>query len=60
MSGVPRKARLLCKSASGRFRSTAKAHRHVILRDYGKPIYKASSQVALLGALEGFIEAPNT
>ncbi len=33
-----------------------RVHRHVILRDYGKTIYKASSQAALLVALEGCIE----
>jgi hypothetical protein len=33
-----------------------RVHRRVILRDYGKPIYKASSHVALLTALEGCIE----
>ncbi|KAM5342897.1 hypothetical protein ACJ41O_013863 [Fusarium nematophilum] len=33
-----------------------RVHRRVILRDYGKPIYKASSRVALLAALEGCIE----
>ncbi|EXA28664.1 hypothetical protein FOVG_19742 [Fusarium oxysporum f. sp. pisi HDV247] len=33
-----------------------RVHRRVILRDYGKPIYKASSCVALLAALEGCIE----
>ncbi|KAM4064203.1 hypothetical protein HRG_007198 [Hirsutella rhossiliensis] len=31
-------------------------HRRVILRDYGKPIYNASSPVALLATLEGCIE----
>jgi hypothetical protein len=30
-------------------------HRRVIIRDYGKPIPKASSQAALLTALEGYI-----
>ncbi|KAI0552223.1 hypothetical protein F4679DRAFT_103240 [Xylaria curta] len=30
-------------------------HRRVVLCDYGKPIYKASSRVALLKALEGCI-----
>ncbi|KAI0549016.1 hypothetical protein F4679DRAFT_573833 [Xylaria curta] len=30
-------------------------HRRVILRDYGKPIYEASSRTALLAALEGCI-----
>lgn len=33
-----------------------RVHRRVILRDYGKPIYKASSRAALLAALEGCIE----
>jgi serine/threonine protein kinase len=31
-------------------------HRRVVLRDYGKPIYKASSPKALLSALEGCVE----
>ena len=31
-------------------------HRRVIVRDYGKPIYKASSRGALLAAFEGCIE----
>ncbi|KAM7187663.1 hypothetical protein V8F20_010872 [Naviculisporaceae sp. PSN 640] len=33
-----------------------RVHRRVILRDYGKPIYEASSLSALLAALEGCIE----
>ncbi|KAH8746941.1 serine/threonine-protein kinase Sgk2 [Diaporthe sp. PMI_573] len=33
-----------------------RVHRRVVLRDYGKSIYKASSRAALLGALEGCIE----
>ncbi|KAK0722221.1 serine/threonine-protein kinase Sgk2 [Lasiosphaeria miniovina] len=33
-----------------------RVHRRVILRDYGKPIYKASSRAALLAALEACIE----
>lgn len=33
-----------------------RVHRRVILRDYGKPIYKASSRSALLATLEGYIE----
>ncbi|KAI0455166.1 hypothetical protein F5B21DRAFT_524084 [Xylaria acuta] len=33
-----------------------RVHRRIILRDYGKPIYKASSRVALLKALEGCIQ----
>ncbi|KAM5429321.1 hypothetical protein McanMca71_007718 [Microsporum canis] len=31
-------------------------YRQVIIQDYGKPIYRASSRVALLAALEGCIE----
>ncbi|KAF1946032.1 hypothetical protein EJ02DRAFT_431241 [Clathrospora elynae] len=31
-------------------------HRRVIVRDYGKPIYKASSQISLLAAFEQCIE----
>ncbi|KAF1811423.1 hypothetical protein P152DRAFT_467085 [Eremomyces bilateralis CBS 781.70] len=33
-----------------------RVHRCVIVRDYGKPIYRASSRGALLGALMGCIE----
>ena len=33
-----------------------RVRRRVVLRDYGKPIYKASSRSALLAALEGCIE----
>ncbi|KAK7229607.1 hypothetical protein V2G26_001777 [Clonostachys chloroleuca] len=33
-----------------------RVHRRVILQDYGKPIYKATSRSALLAALEGCIE----
>ncbi|KAM6505455.1 hypothetical protein FSOLCH5_014671 [Fusarium solani] len=33
-----------------------RVHRRVILRDYGRPIYKASSRLALLAGLEGCIE----
>ena len=33
-----------------------RVHRRVILRDYGKPIYDASSRSALLAALEGCID----
>lgn len=35
--------------------SSNRVHRRVIIRDYGKPIYKASSPSALLDALEGCI-----
>ncbi|EKG12740.1 hypothetical protein MPH_10153 [Macrophomina phaseolina MS6] len=33
-----------------------RVHRRVITLDYGKPIYKASSRAALLGAMEGCIK----
>lgn len=33
-----------------------RVHRRIVLRDYGRPIYKASSRSALLTALEGCIE----
>ncbi|KAL1998637.1 hypothetical protein VTN02DRAFT_5865 [Thermoascus thermophilus] len=33
-----------------------RVHRRVIISDYGKPIYKASSCVALLSALKSCIE----
>ncbi|KAN0076161.1 hypothetical protein V8E54_006303, partial [Elaphomyces granulatus] len=33
-----------------------RVHRRVIVRDYGKPIYQASSRTILLAALEGCIE----
>lgn len=36
-----------------------RVHRRVILRDYGKPIYDASSRSALLAALEGCIDGTN-
>jgi hypothetical protein len=32
-----------------------RVHRRVIVRDYGQPIYKASSRVAMLAALDGAI-----
>jgi len=32
-----------------------RVHRCIIIRDYGKAIYKASSRVSLLAALEGCI-----
>ncbi|KAH8708418.1 hypothetical protein GQ44DRAFT_628113, partial [Phaeosphaeriaceae sp. PMI808] len=35
---------------------TNRVHRRVIVRDYGKPIYKASSLIHLLAALEGCID----
>ncbi|KAF7877724.1 hypothetical protein EAF04_001395 [Stromatinia cepivora] len=33
-----------------------RVHRRIILRDYGEPIYNASSRIALLNALKGCIE----
>ncbi|MCJ1285804.1 hypothetical protein MMC26_005145 [Xylographa opegraphella] len=33
-----------------------RVHRRVIVSDYGKPIYRASSRAAMLGALEGCIK----
>ncbi|KAH0550889.1 hypothetical protein GP486_007747 [Trichoglossum hirsutum] len=33
-----------------------RVHRRVIIRDYGKPLYKASTRAALLAALEGCID----
>ncbi|KAK7219761.1 hypothetical protein V2G26_007764 [Clonostachys chloroleuca] len=36
--------------------SINRVHRRVILGDYGKPIYKAGSPMALLSALEGCVE----
>ncbi|RWA14481.1 hypothetical protein EKO27_g553 [Xylaria grammica] len=36
--------------------SPNRIHRRIVLCDYGKPIYKASSRPALLGALEGCIK----
>ncbi|CAH0019280.1 unnamed protein product [Clonostachys rhizophaga] len=33
-----------------------RVHRRIVLRDFGKPIYKASSRVSLLSALEACIE----
>ncbi|KAF2624368.1 hypothetical protein BU25DRAFT_433594 [Macroventuria anomochaeta] len=35
---------------------TNRVHRRVIVHDYGKPIYKASSRASLLAGLEGCIE----
>ncbi len=40
---------------AGSSASPNRVHRRVILRDYGKPIYEASSRAALLSALEGCI-----
>ena len=40
----------------GGIRLPNRIHRRVIVRDYGKAIYKASSRTSLLAALEGCIE----
>ncbi|RYO87915.1 hypothetical protein DL764_008794 [Monosporascus ibericus] len=48
-----------CSASSTKTDSKAlpnRIHRRIILRDYGIPIYKASSRAALLAALEGCIE----
>jgi hypothetical protein len=47
-----------CSISSTKAGSNAlnRVHRRVILRDYGRAIYKASSRAALLVALEGCIE----
>jgi hypothetical protein len=48
-----------CSSSPAKLRKNTlpnRIHRRVIIRDYGKPIYRASSRVALLTALEGCIE----
>ena len=48
-SGSPTKGR-------GNLADWDRVHRRVILSDYGKPLYKASSRVAMLTALEDCIE----
>ena len=45
-----------CSSSPTKLAIANRVHRRVIVRDYGKPIYKASSQTSLLAALEGCIE----
>ncbi len=48
-----------CSTSPTKPRSTAvsnRVHRRIILRDFGKAIYKASSRAAFLAALEGCIE----
>lgn len=44
-----------CSSSPTKPAISNRIHRRVIVRDYGKPIYKASSRVSLLSALEGCI-----
>lgn len=48
-----------CSTSPTKESSTAlpnRIHRRIILRDFGRPIYMASSRTALLSALEGCIE----
>uniref|UniRef100_A0A8H7TVW9 EKC/KEOPS complex subunit BUD32 n=1 Tax=Bionectria ochroleuca TaxID=29856 RepID=A0A8H7TVW9_BIOOC len=42
--------------SSASLANTNRVHRRIVLCDYGKPIYKASSPKALLSALEGCVE----
>ncbi|KAI1475699.1 hypothetical protein F4774DRAFT_421343 [Daldinia eschscholtzii] len=44
-----------CSESLTRTDMPNRVHRRLIIRDYGKPIYKASSHAALLKALEGCI-----
>ncbi|KAK0655543.1 hypothetical protein B0T16DRAFT_320017 [Cercophora newfieldiana] len=55
---LPPSKRSCSESPTKTDRSTLpnRAHRRVILRDYGKPIYEASSLPSLLAALEGCIK----
>ncbi|KAF1345648.1 hypothetical protein EJ07DRAFT_169940 [Lizonia empirigonia] len=46
----------ICSSSPTKLAIANRIHRRVIVRDYGKPIYKASSRTSLLAALEGCIE----
>ncbi|OAA64472.1 Protein kinase-like domain protein [Niveomyces insectorum RCEF 264] len=53
----PRKrSRLAAPTKAGRNTIPNRVHRRVVLCDYGKPIYKASSRSALLAAFDGCIE----
>lgn len=45
-----------CSSSPTKPAITNRVHRRVVVRDYGKPICKASSRVSLLAGLEGCIE----
>ncbi|KAH7111261.1 hypothetical protein B0J11DRAFT_192449 [Dendryphion nanum] len=45
-----------CSSSPTKRATQNRVHRRVIVRDYGKPIYEASSLTSLLVALEGCIE----
>ncbi|EQL30288.1 hypothetical protein BDFG_07209 [Blastomyces dermatitidis ATCC 26199] len=52
----PPRKRIQSSSPVKATRITNRVHRRVIVRDYGKAIYKASSRVALLETLKGCIE----
>ncbi|KUI74461.1 hypothetical protein VM1G_10182 [Cytospora mali] len=52
---LPPSKRTCSVSLANATTSTNRVHRRVILSDYGVPIYKASSRVVLLTALEGCI-----
>ncbi|KAF7857261.1 hypothetical protein EAF04_009502 [Stromatinia cepivora] len=51
-----KRSRSISSTKAGSNTLSNRMHRRVILCDYGEPIYKASSQVALLNALKGCIE----
>jgi hypothetical protein len=51
-----RRSRLESRVKSDRSTLPNRIHRRLIVSDYGRPIYNASSPVALLAALEGCIE----
>ena len=58
-ASLPPSSKRSCSVSSRKASSDAllnRVHRRIILRDYGRPIYKASSRSALLTALEGCIE----
>ncbi|KAF2690847.1 hypothetical protein K458DRAFT_473916 [Lentithecium fluviatile CBS 122367] len=58
---LPPTKRTCSSSPTKAGRATAKrVHRRVIVRDYGKAIYKASSRTSLLAALEACIESLHT
>ena len=52
----PSKRRQSSSPTKGGTRALNRIHRRVVVRDYGKPIYKASSRVAMLDGLIGCIK----
>lgn len=52
----PSKRRQPSSPTKGGTRALNRIHRRVVVRDYGKPIYKASSRVAMLDGLIGCIK----